>query len=82
MAFCNTESKNKPPAWSKKQPDFYNWFFFVDIVGNYYRNSFKNSEEPASFLLRNLSPTLQSISSWQASMIIDSKSKSVQTLPL
>ena len=82
MAFFNTESKNKPPAWPKKQPDFYNCVFLLDIVGNYCRNPFKNSEEPASFLLRNLSPTLQSISSWQASMIIDSKSKSVQTLPL
>ena len=60
----------------------------MDIVGNYYRNLFKNSEEPASFLLRNLSPTLQSISSTiyilynLFSMTIDSKSKSVQTLPL
>ena len=38
--------------------------------------------EPVSFLLRNLSPNLQAISAWHASMIIDSKSKSVQTLPV
>ena len=38
--------------------------------------------EPVSFLLRNLSPNLQPISAWHASMIIDSKSKSVQTLPV
>ena len=74
MAFCNTESKNKLPALSKKQPDFYNCFFWGGIL--------LVIKEPASFLLRNLSPTLQSISSWQASMIIDSKSKWVQTLPL
>ena len=81
MAFCNTESKNKTPHDQKSNLIFIT-VFFLDIVGNYCRNPFKNSEEPASFLLRNLSPTLQSISSWQASMIIDSKSKSVQTLPL
>ena len=38
--------------------------------------------EPVSFLLRNLSPNLQAISARHASMIIDSKSKSVQTLPV
>ena len=38
--------------------------------------------EPVSFLLRNLSPNLQAISAWHASMIIDSKSKSAQTLPV
>jgi len=52
------------------------------MVGNYYSNLFEHSEEPASFLLRSLSPTLQAISAWHSSMIIDSNSKSVQTLPV
>ena len=59
---------------------FHVLFYTVEIVGNYYSNLFKHSEEPASFLLRNLSSTLQTISAWDASMIIDSNSKSVQTL--
>ena len=54
----------------------------MEIVGNYNNNLFKHGEEPASFLLRNLSSTLQTISAWHASMIIDSNGQSVQTLPV
>ena len=75
-----------PPAWSKSNLIFIIVFFFfhvlfytAEIVVNYYS---KNNEEPVSFLLRNVSPTLQAISAWHASMIIDSNSKSVQTLPV
>ena len=52
-------------------------FYKVEIVGNYYSNLFKHSEEPASFLLRNLSSTLPTISAWHTSMIIDSNGQSV-----
>ena len=52
-------------------------FYTVEIVGNYYSDLFKHSEEPASFLLRNLSSTLPTISAWHASMIIDSNGQSV-----
>ena len=75
MAFCNTESKNKPPTWSKKATlyryiYFHVLFYTVEIVGNYYSNLFKHSKE------------LQTISAWHASMIIDSNGQSVQTLPV
>ena len=52
-------------------------FYTVEIFGNYYSDLFKHSEEPASFLLRNLSSTLPTIFAWHASMIIDSNGQSV-----
>ena len=53
-----------------------------EIVGNYYSNLFKSSEDAALYLSRDLSSILQSISAWHASMIVDTKSHSVQTLPV
>ena len=53
-----------------------------EIVGNYYSNLFKSSEDAALYLSRDLSSILQSISAWHASMMVDTKSDSVQTLPV
>ena len=54
----------------------------AEIVGNYYSNLFKSSEDAALYLSSDLSASLQAISAWHASMIVDTKSASVQTLPV
>ena len=56
-------------------------FFSVEIVGNYYSNIFKSSEEAALLVSSDLASTLQSISYWHSSMMIDTTNESVQTLP-
>lgn len=55
--------------------------FTVEIVGNYYSNIFKSSEEAALLVSSDLASTLQSISYWHSSMMIDTTKESVQTLP-
>lgn len=57
------------------------FFFSVEIVGNYYSNIFKSSEEAALLVSSDLASTLQSISYWHSSMMIDTTNESVQTLP-
>ena len=54
----------------------------AEIVGNFYGNLFKSSEEAALYLSRDLTPAVQEISAWHASMILVSKNDSVQTLPV
>lgn len=63
------------------------WFypnrdFTGEILGNYYANFFKSSEEASLRSLSNLPSNLQGISAWHASMLVDSDSATVQTLPV
>ena len=53
-----------------------------EILGNYYTNFLKSSKEASSKSLSSLSSNLQGISAWQASMLVDSDSATVQTLPV
>ena len=53
-----------------------------EILGNYYANLFKSSEEASLKSLSNLPSNLQGISAWHASMLVDSDSATVQTLPV
>ncbi|XP_020625895.1 uncharacterized protein LOC110063277 isoform X1 [Orbicella faveolata] len=62
------------------------WFypnrdFTVENVGNYYSNIFKSSQEAALHMSRDLASTVQVISSWHSSMILNNTTDSVQTLP-
>ena len=58
------------------------FLYSAEIVGNYYSNLFQSSEEAALYLSSDLPAILQSISSWHASMLLDTTSASVQTLPV
>lgn len=53
----------------------------MEIVGNYYSNIFKSSQEAALHMLRDLASTVQAISAWHSSMILNNDTDSVQTLP-
>jgi len=57
-------------------------FFAVENVGNYYSNIFNSSKEVALHMSRDLASTLEVISSWHSSMILNDTTDSVQTLPV
>lgn len=58
------------------------FFFAVENVGNYYSNIFKSSQEVALHMSRDLASTVQAISAWHSSMILNSSTDPVQTLPV
>lgn len=57
-------------------------FFAVENVGNYYSNIFKSSQEAALHMSSDLASTVQAISSWHSSMILDNSTDPAQTLPV
>ena len=57
-------------------------FFAVENVGNYYSNIFKSSQEAALYMSRDLASTVQAISSWHSSMILENTADPAQTLPV
>ena len=57
-------------------------FFAVENVGNYYSNIFKSSQEAALYMSRDLASTVQAISSWHSSMILENTTDPAQTLPV
>ena len=62
--------------------DWFTFLYSAENVGNFYSNLFKSSEDAALYLTRDLTSAVQSISAWHASMLFDSKSDSVQTIPV